>query len=46
MQYVPSLGWLVLKKAGPSRARAVSEGQSGYDFQKFVAESSSGNKQE
>ncbi len=31
MQYAPSLGWAVMKKVGPARARAVSSGRSGYD---------------
>ncbi len=32
MQYMPWLAWIVLKKVGPKRARAVSSGQSGYDL--------------
>ncbi len=31
MQYAPGLGWAVMKKVGPQRARAVNEGRSGYD---------------
>eukprot|EP00877_Chromochloris_zofingiensis_P006070 jgi/Chrzof1/1716/Cz10g18120.t1 len=31
MQYAPCLGWLIMKKVGPKRARAVSSGRSGYD---------------
>ena len=32
MQFLPRLGWALLKKIGPSRARAVKEGRSGYDY--------------
>lgn len=31
-QFVPRLGWMLLKKIGPSRARAVKEGRSGYNY--------------
>jgi hypothetical protein len=31
-QFVPRAGWALLKKIGPSRARAVKEGRSGYDM--------------
>lgn len=31
-QFIPTLGYTVLKKIGPKRARAVSTGKSGYDF--------------
>lgn len=39
MQYVPSLGWAVLKKIGPARARAVSSGRSGYDVTAILGDS-------
>lgn len=32
VQFLPRLGWALLKKIGPSRARAVKEGRSGYDY--------------
>ena len=31
-QFIPRLGYMLLKKIGPKRARAVSTGKSGYDF--------------
>lgn len=31
MQYLPLLGWAVMKKVGPSRARDIKHGGSGYD---------------
>eukprot|EP00879_Flechtneria_rotunda_P020883 GHRR01021988.1.p1 GENE.GHRR01021988.1~~GHRR01021988.1.p1 ORF type:complete len:353 (+),score=105.84 GHRR01021988.1:292-1350(+) len=37
MQYLPTLGWLVLKKIGPSRARAVSGGKDGYNVTGFLS---------
>ena len=36
MQYAPVIGMMVLKRVGPSRAKAISSGESGYDFQKLV----------
>ena len=33
-QYIPRLGYALLKKIGPKRARAVSTGKSGYDWPK------------
>jgi hypothetical protein len=38
MQYVPPLGWALLKKIGPARARAVSSGRSGYDVSALLRE--------
>jgi hypothetical protein len=38
MQYFPPLGWAVLKKIGPARARAVSSGRSGYDVGAMLRE--------
>lgn len=35
-QYLPKLGWRLLKKVGPSRARAVKAGRSGYDVRGIV----------
>lgn len=40
MQYLPSLGWAFMKKIGPSRARAVHSGKSGYDMRALLRESS------
>lgn len=37
MQYAPSLGWAIMKVVGPSRARAVSSGKSGYDVTEMLA---------
>ena len=39
VQFLPRLGWALLKKIGPSRARAVKEGRSGYDVSKVVQNS-------
>jgi hypothetical protein len=36
MQYVPSLGWAVMLRIGPKRARAVNDGRSGYDIAKML----------
>lgn len=36
MQYMPQLAWIVLKKIGPKRAKALSVGKSGYDLQGFI----------
>ena len=30
-QWLPSLGWMIMKSAGPKRAQALKEGRSGYD---------------
>jgi hypothetical protein len=38
MQYLPVLGWMVLKKVGPSRARALDSGKSGYDVSSMLRE--------
>uniref|UniRef100_A0A383WEJ1 Ketoreductase domain-containing protein n=1 Tax=Tetradesmus obliquus TaxID=3088 RepID=A0A383WEJ1_TETOB len=38
MQYLPLLGWMVLKKVGPGRARALSSGKSGYDVSSMLRE--------
>ncbi|GIL61662.1 hypothetical protein Vafri_16082, partial [Volvox africanus] len=35
-QLLPRLGWSLLKKVGPARARAVKEGKSGYDVTKLM----------
>ncbi|GLI66405.1 hypothetical protein VaNZ11_010166 [Volvox africanus] len=35
-QLLPRLGWSLLKKVGPARARAVKEGKSGYDVSKLM----------
>ncbi|KXZ46596.1 hypothetical protein GPECTOR_42g807 [Gonium pectorale] len=35
-QLLPRLGWSLLKKVGPKRARAVKEGRSGYDVSKIM----------
>jgi len=39
-QLLPRLGWKVLKKIGPSRARAMKEGRSGYDVKNIALASS------
>jgi hypothetical protein len=46
MQYVPALGMKVLKRVGPSRAKAISSGESGYDFQKLVKAGASNNSKD
>jgi hypothetical protein len=38
MQYFPTLGWLLCKKVGPGRARALKEGRSGYDVRNIAAQ--------
>jgi hypothetical protein len=38
MQYLPLLGWMVLKKVGPGRALALSSGKSGYDVGSMLRE--------
>lgn len=38
MQYLPLLGWMVLKKVGPGRARALSSGKSGYNVSSMLRE--------
>lgn len=35
-QWLPALGWFLLKKVGPGRARAVKSGRSGYDLREMV----------
>mmetsp|Transcript_3164 Transcript_3164/g.7863 ORF Transcript_3164/g.7863 Transcript_3164/m.7863 type:complete len:114 (-) Transcript_3164:285-626(-) len=35
-RFLPALGWMVLRKVGPKRARAVRDGKSGYDVQGLV----------
>jgi len=37
-QYAPAAGWALLKRVGPSRARAVRDGRSGYDAKALAAE--------
>ncbi|GLC37615.1 hypothetical protein PLESTB_001667600 [Pleodorina starrii] len=36
-QLLPRLGWSLLKKIGPKRARAIKEGKNGYDVSKLMA---------
>ncbi len=38
VQLLPALGWRLLKKVGPSRARALKEGRSGYDVKHIARE--------
>jgi hypothetical protein len=38
-QYAPSLGAAVLRRVGPSRARALSAGRSGYDVSAMLQRS-------
>jgi len=42
MQYTPSLGWLIMKKVGPARARAVSSGKNGYDVVRILTSGGGG----
>eukprot|EP00199_Chlamydomonas_sp_CCMP681_P002667 CAMPEP_0119109782 /NCGR_PEP_ID=MMETSP1180-20130426/23323_1 /TAXON_ID=3052 ORGANISM="Chlamydomonas cf sp, Strain CCMP681" /NCGR_SAMPLE_ID=MMETSP1180 /ASSEMBLY_ACC=CAM_ASM_000741 /LENGTH=342 /DNA_ID=CAMNT_0007095743 /DNA_START=116 /DNA_END=1144 /DNA_ORIENTATION=+ len=42
VQLVPRLGAFLLKKVGPSRARALKEGRSGYDVRGLTREAASG----
>ncbi|PNW86961.1 hypothetical protein CHLRE_02g103100v5 [Chlamydomonas reinhardtii] len=35
-QLLPALGWRLLKKVGPKRARAIKEGRNGYDVSKLI----------
>lgn len=37
-QFLPHLGWHLLKKVGPKRARALKEGRSGYDLKLLAGE--------
>eukprot|EP01026_Neomeris_dumetosa_P005785 TRINITY_DN11734_c0_g1_i1.p2 TRINITY_DN11734_c0_g1~~TRINITY_DN11734_c0_g1_i1.p2 ORF type:complete len:131 (-),score=18.63 TRINITY_DN11734_c0_g1_i1:98-436(-) len=39
MQYIPLLGWIILNKYGPTRAKAIHSGQSGYDVASIVDQS-------
>jgi hypothetical protein len=44
MQFAPPLGWALLKKVGPARARAVSSGRSGYDVGALLRDSRRGGE--
>lgn len=37
-QVFPSLGWMIMKRIGPKRARRLHEGRSGYDVQGMLFE--------